>query len=97
MLVVAACKAALLLAMLESSGLAVESSAEVAECLDLELAQLTESEGGLLRRALSKGDAAGSWRRDRGASGSRRVEQALHHGRTDGHRLPNGLLAPCLC
>ncbi len=54
MLVVAACKAALLLAMLESSGLAVESSAEVAECLDLELAQLTESEGGLLRRAVER-------------------------------------------
>jgi hypothetical protein len=97
MLVVALCKAGLLLAMLECSGVAVESTAEIAECLDIELANPTEGQGTSLRSLQSRSHIVGALRRDPGATGSRRLDHATGYARRDGHRLSNGLLAPRLC
>lgn len=97
MLIVALCKLGLLLAMLECSGLAVESTAEITESLSIELANPVEGQRVSLRSLQSRGHVMGSLRRDPGATGSRRLDHATCHARRDGHRLANGLLAPRLC
>jgi hypothetical protein len=93
-LVVALCKAALLVVTLESSAQALVESEDVAECVKVDLANPQHGTSPNSHRTLPArspciaGDGLGT----RGA-----IRLATPHARTDGHRLANGLCAPRLC
>ncbi len=96
--VVAVCKAALVLAMLEAAGQPLESSAEACESLALELELANPLEGQIpsSRNELASNLAVRCLGRARGSVGNP-AARGVATTRADGHRLPNGLCAPMQC
>lgn len=94
MLLVAVCKLAILLAMLESTGLTVESNCETCELATTEVASLTVRPLSASRIAIAEQLAVRCLGRSVGGG---RIDDRIISRRTDGHRLPNGLCAPMQC
>ncbi len=96
MALVAICKGALILAMLEASGAMLESAAEASTEIDVEFFGPTEGQGNSTRPLVRR-----CWTAAASDSGYRAVKQlARRRGAADsrhGHRLANGLRAPLLC
>ncbi len=96
MAMVAVCKAALLLAMLEAAGHTLESQAQACESLTLELANPLAVQVTASRSELAKNLAVRCLGKGSSSAGSS-VVRAVPAARSDGHRLPNGLCAPMQC
>ena len=96
MMLVAVCKVAILLAMLESTGLTVESNCETCELATTEVASLTVRPLSASRIAIAERLAVRCLGRLPVGGGSR-IDDRIISRRTDGHRLPNGLCAPMQC
>jgi len=94
---IALCKAALSLTLLQASTLVLETNQELVECLHVEPTTLTESHTGPLRCVTCKTPAVGTLRNGPGAVGCHRLQCVLRTCPSAGHRLSNGLLAPRLC
>ena len=96
MVLVAVCKVAILLAMLESAGQTVESNSESVEILTTEFANLAVRPVSGTRVVIAESFAVRSLGRIPGAGGNR-IDDRIVSRRMDGHRLPNGLCAPMQC
>jgi hypothetical protein len=94
MALVAVCKLAILLAMLESTGHTVESNCETCELATTEVAALAVRPIVATRVAIAEQLAVRCLGR---SSGGARIDDRIVSRRTDGHRLPNGLCAPMQC
>ena len=94
MMLVAVCKVAILLAMLESTGLTVESNCETCELATTDVASLTARPLSASRIAIAERLAVRCLGRNVGGG---RIDDRIISRRTDGHRLPNGLCAPMQC
>lgn len=94
MLLVAVCKVAILLAMLESAGQSVESNCETCELATTEVAALAVRPVLASRIAIAERLAVRCLGR---TSCGARIDDRIISRRTDGHRLPNGLCAPMQC
>ncbi len=93
---VALCKVALLLATLEASVEALESNAEVSQCVKTDLANPPQGLG-FARRVLVKRLATRCLRAGLGAAAAGRFGPVGHTAAAEGHRLANGLCAPMQC
>jgi hypothetical protein len=96
MAVVALCKLALLLSMLESAGQGLEINGEALGSVTVETANVVEGHAAASRTMLAKKLEVRCLRRAPGLAGSG-VERPLRSSRMAGHRLPNGLCAPMQC
>ena len=96
MAVIAVCKAALLLAMLEAAGHTFETHAQACESLTLELANPLAAHVTASRSELARNLAVRCLGKGSSSAGSS-VVRAVPAARSDGHRLPNGLRAPMQC
>jgi hypothetical protein len=94
MAVVAVCKLAILLAMLESAGHTLESNCETCELATTEVAALAVRPIVATRVAIAEQLAVRCLGR---TSSGARIDDRIVSRRTDGHRLPNGLCAPMQC
>jgi hypothetical protein len=95
MLVVALCKAALLLSTLEASPLALGAGGEPSECEAIDLASLTAPDGSvsrILRRRTPACSLPAKFREKSLRAACRAPSPSLA-----GHLLPDGLRAPLRC
>jgi hypothetical protein len=95
MLVVAVCKAAVLVATLEASAQVLEPSAAAGECAKVDMANPLQ--GTPSRASLLKQSPVRHLRRGLGIEHGCRQARAVMVARSDGHRLANGLCAPLRC
>jgi len=96
MTLVALCKVAILLAMLESAGHTIESNCETFELATTEVASLAVRPVSASRVAIAERLAVRCLGRSAVGGGSR-IDDRIISRRIDGHRLPNGLCAPIQC
>jgi len=97
MALVAVCKVALLLAALEATAETLESSAEVSQCEQIDLANPPQGVGFARRESVKRLPTRFLRAQLSAADGSDRCGPVAHAVAADGHRLANRLCAPMRC